>query len=51
MMMTSNPLGSEPDIAISMEHVDKWFGSFHVLRDVNLMVRRGERMVVCGPSG
>jgi general L-amino acid transport system ATP-binding protein len=41
----------EAEIAISLEHVDKWFGSFHVLRDVNLTVRRGERMVVCGPSG
>ena len=29
----------------------KWYGSFHVLRDVNLHVRRGEKIVICGPSG
>ncbi|HEV7369000.1 amino acid ABC transporter ATP-binding protein [Arenibaculum sp.] len=31
--------------------VHKWFGEFHVLRDINLTVHRGERIVVCGPSG
>ena len=31
--------------------VHKWFGAFHVLRDVNLTVRRGERIVIAGPSG
>ena len=31
--------------------VHKWFGAFHVLRNVSLTVRRGERIVVCGPSG
>ncbi|WP_245820252.1 amino acid ABC transporter ATP-binding protein [Marinobacter lutaoensis] len=29
----------------------KWYGEFHVLRDLNLSVRRGERIVICGPSG
>ncbi|MDQ2954844.1 MAG: amino acid ABC transporter ATP-binding protein [Pseudomonadota bacterium] len=29
----------------------KWFGDFHVLRDINLKVMRGERIVICGPSG
>ena len=51
MIQTNRSHGIGNDIAISLEHVDKWFGSFHVLRDVNLAVRRGERMVVCGPSG
>ncbi len=37
--------------AIEMIGVDKWFGRFHVLRDINLRVRVGERVVVCGPSG
>jgi general L-amino acid transport system ATP-binding protein len=37
--------------AISMAGVHKWFGSFHVLRNINLAVRRGERIVICGPSG
>ena len=34
-----------------MAGVHKWFGEFHVLRDINLRVMRGERIVVCGPSG
>ena len=38
-------------VIVSMEHVNKWFGEFHVLRDINLRVVRGERIVVCGPSG
>jgi general L-amino acid transport system ATP-binding protein len=36
---------------IELRHVHKWFGAFHVLNDINLAVRRGERVVVCGPSG
>jgi general L-amino acid transport system ATP-binding protein len=44
--------GRQPDsAAISMAGVHKWFGSFHVLRNINLAVRRGERIVICGPSG
>ncbi len=39
------------EIAIDMAGVNKWYGDFHVLRDINLRVRRGERIVVCGPSG
>jgi general L-amino acid transport system ATP-binding protein len=31
--------------------VNKWFGQFHVLRDIDLTVARGERIVICGPSG
>ena len=40
-----------PDIAIQLSSVNKWFGEFHVLRDINLTVERGERIVICGPSG
>jgi general L-amino acid transport system ATP-binding protein len=36
---------------IELRHVDKWFGEFHVLKDVSLTVNRGEKVVVCGPSG
>ncbi len=36
---------------ISLQNVNKWFGDFHVLQDVNLEVNRKERIVVCGPSG
>ena len=39
------------DVAVEMIGVHKWFGEFHVLRDINLRVARGERVVVCGPSG
>jgi general L-amino acid transport system ATP-binding protein len=37
--------------AITMSGVNKWYGPFHVLRDINLDVRQGERIVICGPSG
>lgn len=40
---------SEP--IIRMEYVNKWYGQFHVLRDINLDVAAGERIVICGPSG
>ena len=36
---------------VSFEKVNKWFGQFHVLRDIDLQVRKGERIVICGPSG
>ena len=36
---------------ISFENVNKWFGDFHVLRDIDLNVTKGERIVICGPSG
>ena len=40
---------SGPAIAITGMH--KWYGDFHVLKDINLTVERGERIVICGPSG
>lgn len=36
---------------IRMDAVNKWYGQFHVLKDINLNVRQGERIVLCGPSG
>ncbi len=36
---------------VEMAAVNKWYGQFHVLRDINLNVARGERIVICGPSG
>ena len=36
---------------ISFKNVNKWFGDFHVLRDIDLNVTKGERIVICGPSG
>jgi general L-amino acid transport system ATP-binding protein len=40
-----------PETIVSFEKVNKWFGPFHVLRDIDLQVRKGERIVICGPSG
>jgi general L-amino acid transport system ATP-binding protein len=42
--MTENPI-------VSIKGLNKWFGDFHVLRDINLDVGRSERIVICGPSG
>ena len=39
------------DIAISIAQMNKWYGAFHVLRDIDLTVNQGERIVICGPSG
>ena len=40
------------DPIISFDKVNKWYGNdFHVLRDIDLQVRQGERIVICGPSG
>ena len=39
------------EVAIEIIDLNKWFGRFHVLRDIDLKVMRGERIVVCGPSG
>ncbi len=36
---------------ITIENMHKWYGDFHVLNDINLSVKRGERIVICGPSG
>ena len=42
---------SATDVAIDIVDMNKWFGDFHVLKDINLKVMRGERIVICGPSG
>ncbi len=42
---------SDTDVAVEMKDVNKWYGDFHVLRDINLKVMRGERIVIAGPSG
>ncbi|MEH6631985.1 MAG: amino acid ABC transporter ATP-binding protein [Halopseudomonas aestusnigri] len=39
------------EVAIQLNGVHKWYGQFHVLKDINLTVQRGERIVICGPSG
>ena len=42
---------STTDVAIDIIGMHKWYGEFHVLKDINLKVMRGERIVICGPSG
>ena len=42
---------STDDPIIRIEGMHKWFGQFHVLKNINLDVERGERIVICGPSG
>jgi general L-amino acid transport system ATP-binding protein len=42
---------SKTDVAIEIAGMNKWYGDFHVLRDINLKVMRGERIVIAGPSG
>ncbi|MBB3065509.1 general L-amino acid transport system ATP-binding protein [Limibacillus halophilus] len=39
------------EVAIEITGMHKWYGDFHVLKNINLQVRRGERIVICGPSG
>ncbi len=39
------------EVIIEFEKVNKWYGDFHVLKDIDLVVHKGERIVVCGPSG
>jgi len=42
---------SSEEKIIEIIDMNKWFGDFHVLRDINLCVYKGERIVICGPSG
>ncbi|MDD3444510.1 MAG: amino acid ABC transporter ATP-binding protein [Zavarzinia sp.] len=49
-MTTENPAIPEK-LAVELVDVNKWYGEFHVLRNVNLSVFKGERIVICGPSG
>jgi ABC-type polar amino acid transport system ATPase subunit len=39
------------EFTIELIGVNKWFGDFHVLQDIDLTVKQGERVVICGPSG
>ena len=44
-------LAISDELVVELRNVHKWYGTFHVLKDINLTVRRGERIVICGPSG
>ena len=45
------PAASSDEKIITISAMHKWFGDFHVLKNINLEVNRGERIVICGPSG
>ncbi len=45
------PSKLKTDMAVNLIGVNKWYGDFHVLRDINLAVKGGEKVVICGPSG
>jgi general L-amino acid transport system ATP-binding protein len=49
--LTKPKLAIADEVVIEIEQMNKWYGQFHVLRDINLTVNRGERIVICGPSG
>ena len=49
--MEKTKINITDEVVIHISDMNKWFGNFHVLRDINLEVRKGERIVVCGPSG
>ena len=42
---------TDENLVVNMQRVNKWFGDFHALKDINLSIYEGERIVVCGPSG
>ena len=50
--MSENNLSTvNAETIISITGMHKWFGDFHVLKDIDLEVKQGERIVICGPSG
>ena len=49
--MDKRPDEPRAETAVEIIALNKWFGDFHVLRDIDLKVARGERIVICGPSG
>jgi len=51
MSLTTNDQNSVDEVAIQITDMNKWYGDFHVLKGIDLTVKRGEKIVVCGPSG
>ncbi|MGL4240874.1 MAG: amino acid ABC transporter ATP-binding protein [Beijerinckiaceae bacterium] len=49
--LSYKPTPVKNPVAVELRNVHKWYGEFHVLKDVNLAVAKGERLVICGPSG
>ena len=48
---TSSDRNVSDQVMIEIREMHKWYGAFHVLKNINLQVKKGERIVVCGPSG
>ena len=51
LAMKASDLEISDEVVIEIKAMHKWYGAFHVLKNVNLEVNRGERIVICGPSG
>jgi general L-amino acid transport system ATP-binding protein len=49
--MTDAQASTNQEYAVQLINMNKWYGDFHVLKDINLNVKEGERIVICGPSG
>ncbi len=49
--MTDFDLDEMPSPIIELQDVNKWYGKFHVLKNINMSVNKGEKIVICGPSG
>ena len=49
--VTPSSMQISDEVVISIIDMHKWYGQFHVLKNINLTVKRGERIVICGPSG
>ncbi len=49
--MTEQAKANDSEYVIQLKDVNKWYGEFHVLKNINLNVTRGEKIVICGPSG
>ena len=45
------PQAGDTEDVIVIKNLNKWYGNFHVLKDINLTVKKGEKIVICGPSG
>jgi general L-amino acid transport system ATP-binding protein len=50
-MSIETKVAENTDDMIVIKDLNKWYGNFHVLKDINLTVKKGEKIVICGPSG
>jgi general L-amino acid transport system ATP-binding protein len=51
MAIPATAMKISDEVMVRMDGVHKWYGQFHVLKNINLTVKKGERIVICGPSG